>query len=42
MPSSPYVPNELKFGMRGFYHQPNKLRGVIGLNLKKKFFFEEP
>ena len=41
MPSSLCGPNEVKFGMWGFYHQPNNLRGK-GLNLKKKFFFNNP
>ena len=39
MPSSPCEPNELKFGMWGFYHQPNNICRGDGLNLKKKKFF---
>ena len=41
MPSSPCEPNKLKFGVGGFYHQPNNLCDD-GLNLKKKIFFEQP
>ena len=40
MPSSPCEPNEQKFGMWDFYHQPDNLRGWW-VKLKKKFF-EQP
>ena len=42
MPSSPWEPNELKFGMRGFYHQPNNLRGWWVKFEKKNVFFNNP
>ena len=41
MPSSPSKPNELKFGMWGFYHQPNNLRGWW-VKFKKKLFLNNP
>ena len=41
MPSFPCEPNELKFGMWGFYHQLT-ICGGDGLKLKKKVFFEQP
>ena len=40
MPSSPCEPNDLKFGMRGFYLQPNNLQVQVclltPLNKQKK------
>ena len=41
MPSSLCEPNELKFGMWGFYQQPHNLRG-LWVKLEKKVFLNYP